>query len=93
MTPALEFQNLFVQFNRRKAEPLIAVAGLTLGMEPGQVYALLGPNGSGKTTTVNVACGLLRPASGTVRVHGIDVTADVAAVRAILGVVPQETAL
>lgn len=57
------------------------------------MYGLLGPNGSGKTTAVNLLSGLLRPTGGTVRCEGVDVRTDVAGVRARLGVVPQETAL
>lgn len=48
----------------------VAVGGLTVDMEPGQVTALLGPNGSGKTTTLKMAAGLIRPDEGTVTVAG-----------------------
>jgi ABC-2 type transport system ATP-binding protein len=54
---------------------------------------LLGPNGSGKTTTINMISGLSRPTSGEVRVLGYDVRHDARRVRQILGAVPQETAL
>lgn len=93
MTLAIEFHGLTMRFARTNGQPLTALDQLTLQIEPGQVFGLLGPNGSGKTTTVNLLCGLLRPTTGTVLVHGVDVTAHVAQVRAMLGVVPQETAL
>lgn len=93
MTLAIEFQALTMRFARPNAQPLVAVDQLTLQIEAGQVFGLLGPNGSGKTTTVNLLCGLLTPTTGTALVHGVDVSAQVAQVRAMLGVVPQETAL
>lgn len=82
-----------MEFGRRGAPPLVALDSLTLDVPHGQVFGLLGPNGSGKTTSVNLLCGLLRPTSGTVVCEGIDVRRDVTAVRTHLGVVPQETAL
>jgi ABC-2 type transport system ATP-binding protein len=93
MTVAIEFQDLTMRFQRNGSGPLTAVDRLTLQIESGQVFGLLGPNGSGKTTTVNLLCGLLKPTLGRAFVHGVDVTANVAQVRAMLGVVPQETAL
>jgi branched-chain amino acid transport system ATP-binding protein len=48
--------------------------GVDLVVPPGTVVALLGPNGAGKTTTLKVACGLMAPTSGTVRVAGRDVS-------------------
>jgi len=56
-------------------------------------FGLLGPNGSGKTTTINIVSGLSKPTSGQVKVLGHDVMKDTRAVYAALGVVPQETAL
>jgi branched-chain amino acid transport system ATP-binding protein len=48
--------------------------GVDLVVPPGTVVALLGPNGAGKTTTLKVACGLMSPTAGTVRVAGRDVS-------------------
>ncbi|PHP52469.1 ABC transporter ATP-binding protein [Actinomyces ruminis] len=92
-TPAISFRELRMEFPRRRSRPLVALEALTLDVAPGQVFGLLGPNGSGKTTSVNLLCGLLRSTGGTVLVEGIDVRDDVTAVRERLGVVPQETAL
>lgn len=48
-----------------------AVDGLDLVVEPGRIHGLIGPNGSGKTTTLNVVCGFYRPQEGTVAVGGV----------------------
>lgn len=70
---------------------LTAVDGLSLSIEPGEVFGLLGPNGAGKSTTIAMMVGLLGPDSGTVRIDGGDPAE--AAVRATLGVAPQSLAI
>jgi len=67
MTPVLEAHRLTKRFGRTQA-----LAGLDLVAEPGRVVALLGPNGAGKTTFVRAVATLLRPASGSLQVAGID---------------------
>ncbi len=58
----------------RRFGSLTAVRQLTLRIEKGEVFGLLGPNGSGKTTTIRMLCGLLEPSAGWAMVAGIDVT-------------------
>jgi daunorubicin resistance ABC transporter ATP-binding subunit len=70
-----------------------AVDDLSLTVVEGEIFGLLGPNGSGKTTTINMVSGLSRPSSGAVTVLGRDVTREPREVRRRLGTVPQETAL
>lgn len=70
-----------------------AVDDLSLRVERGETFGLLGPNGSGKTTTINMISGLSRPTSGGVRVLGVDLLADPRRIRRSLGTVPQENAL
>jgi ABC-2 type transport system ATP-binding protein len=93
MTAAIRFDELTMRFRRASGAAFTAVDQLTLDIAAGQVYGLLGPNGSGKTTTVNLLAGLLKPSAGTIRLHDIDVSRNVGRARALLGVVPQETAL
>jgi len=70
-----------------------AVDNLSLNVEKAQIFGLLGPNGSGKTTVLNMISGLLKSSQGTVRVFGHDPIKESKQVKKILGVVPQETAL
>ncbi|MCA3629538.1 MAG: ABC transporter ATP-binding protein [Methylobacterium sp.] len=53
---------------------LKALKGISFGVQPGEIFGLVGPNGSGKTTTVNVATGFYRPNAGRVRLFGEDIT-------------------
>ena len=86
--PAIEMIDLTKQFGTLKA-----VDHLSLEVEQGEIFGLLGPNGSGKTTTINMLSGLSVPTSGEVRVMGYEVRRHARRVRQILGAVPQETAL
>ena len=70
-----------------------AVDGLTLSIPTGEVFGLLGPNGSGKTTTINCLTGLLTPTAGRVLVEGFDVRTQGDEARSVMGVSPQETAV
>jgi ABC-2 type transport system ATP-binding protein len=70
-----------------------ALSGLSFAVEAGTVFGLLGPNGAGKTTTVKILTTLSRATSGTARIAGVDVTADPAAVRRVIGCVPQRTSV
>ena len=61
---------------------------LNLRIARGEIYALLGGNGAGKSTTINTLLGFVTPSAGSVRVCGIDVGADPLAARASLAYVP-----
>lgn len=76
---------------RKQFGEVVAVDGLSLTIEPGEVFGLLGPNGAGKSTTIAMTIGLLAPDSGTVRIDSGN-PAD-PAVRATLGVAPQSLAI
>lgn len=70
-----------------------ALDGFDLVIEPGEITGLVGHNGAGKTTFVEVVTGLIRPDRGQVSVGGVDVRADPRAARRLLGVAPQELGL
>jgi len=70
-----------------------AVDGLDLDIAPGEFFGLLGPNGSGKTSTMHMFATLIRPSDGRATVAGFDVTKAPVQVRASIGLVFQESAL
>jgi ABC-2 type transport system ATP-binding protein len=72
---------------------ITAVNNLSFRVKYGEIFGLLGPNGSGKTTTINMISGLSKPSSGEVKVLGYNMADNTRAVHSVLGTVPQETAL
>jgi ABC-type multidrug transport system ATPase subunit len=87
---ALEAENL-VKVYRGGGRP--AVDGISFAVGPGMVFGLLGPNGSGKTTTVRILVTLLKPTSGTARVGGFDVARQPGNVRQVIGYAGQSTGI
>ena len=73
MKAAIEIESLSKTFRSRGGNEIEAVSRLDLTVEPGQVFGFLGSNGAGKTTTLKMACGLVMPTTGTVRLNGYDV--------------------
>jgi ABC-type multidrug transport system ATPase subunit len=73
MDPIVEMHRLGKVYRRHRREDVVAVEALDLDLGvPGTVHGFLGPNGSGKTTTIRCALGLIRPTQGSVRVFGVD---------------------
>jgi ABC-2 type transport system ATP-binding protein len=66
-----------------------AVDGVTFEIRRGEIFGMLGPNGSGKTTTIRMLCGLLEPTSGRAHVAGVDVVADPDRVKEHIGYMSQ----
>lgn len=86
--PAISVQGLTKSFGKVRA-----LGGIDLRADPGSVLGLLGPNGAGKTTAVRVMTTLLPPDAGTVRVAGLDVVHDAAALRQRIGLAGQYAAV
>jgi ABC-2 type transport system ATP-binding protein len=78
---AIEVSNLTKRFGT-----LTAVDDVSFVVESGETFGVLGPNGAGKTTTLEMIEGLTPPTAGQIRVEGIDVRKNPAAVKAIIGV-------
>jgi len=78
---------------RKTFGSLVAVESLDLEIERGEVFGLLGPNGSGKTTTIRMLTGLMQPTSGEAIVVGFDVRREAEAIRRNIGYMSQRFGL
>src|SRR5947207_6032069 len=67
-----------------------ALKNVNLDIRRGEIFALLGPNGTGKTTLISIVCGIVNATEGNVLVDGHDIVADYRAARQLIGLVPQE---
>lgn len=72
---------------------LLAVDSLSLEVVEGEVFGLLGPNGAGKTTSIHMICGLLKPDSGKVLLHGKEIKNGDRRTLSLVGMCPQEIVL
>ncbi len=71
----------------------VALHGLNLHVPAGEVFCLLGANGAGKSTTIKLFLGLIRPTSGGVRINGLDPAAQPAKSKSLIGYIPEQVAL
>jgi len=85
---AIKVQDLHKNFG-----DVYAVQGVSFDVQAGEIFSLLGPNGAGKSTTISMLSCLLEPTQGDALVMGHSITREPMAVKAAIGVVPQEIAL
>lgn len=71
-------------------KPTIALDGVSFSIAPGEVFGLIGPNGSGKTTTLRILSTLIRPTGGSARIFGTDVESRPDEARRMIGYLPEE---
>ncbi len=85
---AIELNNV-----TKKYKDVTAVDSLSFKVEKGKCVSLLGVNGAGKTTSIKMMCGIIKPDSGSIRVMGYDTVDEKNKVGSVIGVSPQETAV
>lgn len=88
MTPVLSLHHVVKSFGATRA-----VTDLSMAVAPGEMFGLIGPDGAGKTTTLRLMCGLLRPDAGQVRLFGADPFRATRAAAASIGYVSQRFSL
>lgn len=86
--PAVSVRDLTRRFG-----PFLAVDHVSFDVEPGEIFGFLGSNGAGKSTTIRMLCGLLRPTSGSAQVGGVDVVRDPEAAKLRIGYMSQKFSL
>jgi len=84
----IHLQNTSKSFKRN-----LAVQDLTLRVKEGEILGLLGANGAGKSTTINILLGFIKPDSGTATINQLDVTKKAADVRKLIGFIPENVNL
>ncbi len=87
-SPIIEVENL-----TRRFESFTAVDQVSFHVERGEIFGFLGGNGSGKSTTIRILCGLLAPTEGTARVAGLDVGTHADRIRTHIGYMSQKVSL
>ena len=85
---AIKIEGLTKQY-----KDVVAVDHLRLSVGKGELFSLLGVNGAGKTTTIKMLSCLTQPTSGDAFLHGKSICTDAAAVKSMIAVSPQETAV
>ncbi len=86
LSPSISTSNLSKIYGRFKA-----VDSLTMNVESGDIFGFLGPNGSGKTTTIRMLCGLVLPSAGKAEIAGFDIIKDGVEIRKIIGLFPESS--
>jgi ABC-2 type transport system ATP-binding protein len=82
--PVVELSELGKRFGK-----VVAVDQVSFTIRAGEIFGILGPNGSGKTTTIRMLCGLMRPSHGTAHVAGADVSREPERVKSRIGYMSQ----
>jgi len=88
LIPAVEITGLSHSYG-----PVPAIRGMDLRVEANEMFALVGPDGAGKTTTIRLLCGILRPRTGTLRIFGRDLDRNLPWVREQVGYLSQRFSL
>lgn len=86
-------ETIKIQNLTKKYKDVVAVDGISLSINKGELFSLLGINGAGKTTTIKMLSCLIKPTSGDAFLNGKSITKESSEVKTFIGVSPQETAV
>src|SRR3989338_6361736 len=75
----------------KQYENFQALKNISLSMNAGEILGLVGPNGSGKTTTLHLSCGIIKPSSGSIMVDSINLRVKSKDAKKLIGYVPDST--
>lgn len=85
---AIEIKNLTKVYGQKRA-----CDGISLNIKENEIFALLGVNGAGKSTTIKMLTGLIKPTDGDATINGLSIKKDMSKIKEIINVSPQETAV
>jgi len=93
MEPAVRLTDVQKVFHIGDGEHVVAVDGLSLTIPEGEIFALVGPDGAGKTTSLRMMCGVLRPSRGDIEVAGLNMKTDREQIKKHIGYLSQRFSL
>ncbi len=93
MEHAVVLRNVVKVFDHGKQQRVVAVKNLSLSVRRGEIFALVGPDGAGKTTTIRMMCGVLPPTEGTVEILGLPMKSQRSAIKQNIGYLSQRFSL
>jgi ABC-2 type transport system ATP-binding protein len=93
MADAIILDNVVKTFSEGLKERLVAVDHLSLKIERGEIFSLVGPDGAGKTTTIRMMCGILAPTEGSISLLGYDIRKQKSEVKKHIGYLSQRFSL
>jgi ABC-2 type transport system ATP-binding protein len=85
--------NVVKTFSERQKKPVVAVDHLSFKIERGEIFSLVGPDGAGKTTTIRMMCGVLKPTEGSISLLGLDIQKQKTEVKKHIGYLSQRFSL
>ena len=77
----------------KKFDDFVAIDNISLSIDEGEIYGLIGPTGAGKSTTISTICGLIRPSSGDIKIMGTSIKKHDVNIKRKIGLVPQKIAI